>query len=244
VSILSRRQPVGLLLAALVASACPGSGRRDILHTEKKLYSQNDEELIIRDFFQDRRGGFFLDVGASDPVQNSTTYYLEKHLGWTGIGVDALYQYHLTWRIQRPASKYLMYIVTDHSGSVEPFYRTSEPALSSVEPERVFEGKHLVDAEKLEVETITLDKLLDDNGVKKIDFLSMDIEESEPAALAGFDIRRFQPDLVCIEASDSVRERILAYFAAHGYERIDRYLEADSVNWYFQPKVQTGGAHQ
>ena len=48
------------LLAVLACIAC-GEGHRDILGTEKKLYSQFDEELIIRDFFQDRRGGVFPD---------------------------------------------------------------------------------------------------------------------------------------------------------------------------------------
>lgn len=53
----------------------------DILDSGKKLYSQYDEELIIRDFFNDRRGGVFVDVGCYHYKDISTTYYLEKHLG-------------------------------------------------------------------------------------------------------------------------------------------------------------------
>jgi len=41
------------------------------------LYSQHREELIVRDFFHDRRNGVFLDVGCASPIQNSNTYYLE-----------------------------------------------------------------------------------------------------------------------------------------------------------------------
>ena len=85
-----RSHRLALLLAVVALAACQKAPHRDILGTEKKLYSQFDEELIIRDFFQDRRGGFFLDVGAADPDVNNTTYYLEKNLGWSGIGVDAL----------------------------------------------------------------------------------------------------------------------------------------------------------
>jgi FkbM family methyltransferase len=234
VSISFRRAAPFLLFALLATTACPAQ-HRDILGTEKKLYSQFDEELIIRDFFQDRRGGFFLDIGASTPIANSTTYYLEKHLGWTGIGVDALYEHHLVWQLERPASEYLIHLVTDHAGSLEPFYRSRESALSSTQENRVFMGQE-VGSERREVEAITIDKILDDRGIDKIDFLSMDIEESEPAALAGFDIERFRPELVCIEASPSVREPILAYFAEHGYERIERYLERDEINWYFRPR--------
>jgi len=228
-----------LLLALLATVGCPAQ-HRDILGTEKKLYSQWDEELIIRDFFQDRRGGFFVDIGAATPIANSTTYYLEKHLGWTGIGVDALFEHHLTWQLERPRSEFLIHLVTDHSGTLEAFYRSVHTPLSSVDEDREFMGQQL-DSERLEVETITIDKILDDRGIEKIDFLSMDIEESEPAALAGFDIERFRPDLVCIEASPSVQEPILAYFAKHGYERIDRYLERDQINWYFRPRSSKGG---
>jgi hypothetical protein len=53
-------------------------------------YTENAEELIIRDFFQDRRDGFFVDIGANHYKIASTTYYLERHLGWRGIAVDAL----------------------------------------------------------------------------------------------------------------------------------------------------------
>jgi FkbM family methyltransferase len=230
------------LLLALLAMGCPAQ-HRDILGTEKKLYSQWDEELIIRDFFQDRRGGFFVDIGASTPIANSTTYYLEKHLGWSGIGVDALFDYHLGWQLERPRSEFLIYLVTDHSGSVEAFYRSVLRPLSSVQEDRVFMGEHL-DSERIEVETITIDKILDDRGIQEIDFLSMDIEGSEPAALAGFDIERFRPKLICIEASASVQEPILAYFAAHGYERIDRYLERDAINWYFRPRSSKEASHE
>jgi hypothetical protein len=64
----------------------------------------------------------------------------------------------------------------------------------------------------------------------------MDIELSEPKALAGFDIRRFKPQLVCIEAHPEVRQQILDYFAANRYVIIGKYLRADDKNLYFMPQ--------
>ena len=43
---------------------------------------------------------------------------------------------------------------------------------------------------------------------------------------------------MCIEAHDSVQDAIAKYFAAHGYERIEEYLEHDNVNWYYRPKTR------
>ena len=63
----------------------------------------------------------------------------------------------------------------------------------------------------------------------------MDIEGSEPAALAGFDIEKYQPKLVCIEAAAANREILLAYFEKHSYQRIED--KRDTTNWYFTPKT-------
>lgn len=209
----------------------------DILGSEKKLYSQFDEELIVRDFFQDRRGGFFLDVGAADPERNSTTYYLEKHLGWKGFAIDALPEYAAAFREKRPKTRFFNYIVTDHSGGEEEFYRVKGvPDLSSTIVGRKWEGKPLP-TETIRIPTITLNDFLDEHGVEAIDFLSMDIERGAPRALAAFDIERFEPALVCIEAGagEDYRQGLARYFEQHGYRRIEKYLQHDAINWYFTP---------
>lgn len=201
---------------------------------EKKLYSQFNEELIIRDFFQDRRNGFFLDVGSSKPIENSTTYYLEKHLGWSGIGVDALREHAPAYQKERPATKFFTFIITDHSGTIEEFYRVvGVTELSSTIKDRELLGKKL-QTETIRVPTITLDDLLEQNGVTEIDFMSMDIEGGAPKALAGFDIEKYRPELVCIEAP-GLEGFIEKYFAEHRYQRIDKYLKYDRVNWYYTP---------
>ena len=91
--------------------------------------------------------------------------------------------------------------------------------------------------------TITLDDLLDSQGIKQIDLLSMDIELAEPRALAGFDIERFRPALVCIEAHAQVRQEILNYFATHGYVLVGAYLRTDTQNLYFAPISHPGEYH-
>ncbi|MDP6979188.1 MAG: FkbM family methyltransferase [Myxococcota bacterium] len=229
-----------IALGIVFTLATPLRASAESILEEKKRYSQANEELIIRDFFQDRRDGFYLDVGCAFPVQFSTTYYLEKHLAWRGIGIDALDIYAKNWKLLRPKSQFFTFYVDDHSDDIKTFYRAGVPALSSGIKDRVFNGRKLNQRE-VEVQTITLNKLLELNGVEKVDFLSMDIEEAEPAALRGFDIERYAPELVCIEATPSIREEIHAYFEEHGYERLDRYLAHDDVNWYYAPKSRNAG---
>ena len=85
------------------------------------------------------------------------------------------------------------------------------------------------------VATVSLNDLLAREGRTTVDFVSMDIELHEPQALKGFDIRRFRPSLVCIEALLPVRQQILDYFARNGYVAVGRYLWVDRENLYFMP---------
>jgi hypothetical protein len=112
----------GTLLALITLSACHEGAPKDILTSGQKYYSQHDEELIIRHFFDDQKGGVFLDVGCWDWKEGSTTLYLEEKLGWSGIGVDAQAEVRTGYEMHRPRTRFMNYIVTDHSGTLEKLY--------------------------------------------------------------------------------------------------------------------------
>jgi FkbM family methyltransferase len=226
-----------LVLVGLVACSVAFNCSREapVPDRTKKLYSQNDEELVIRDFFDDRKGGFFVDVGSYHWEELSTTYFLEKHLAWSGIAIDALDVFAEGYAEHRPKTKLFNYAVSDKSGETLKLHLAF--GASSVDPEWHKKFPKLKDKplETVAVPTITLNDLLEQNGVAKIDFLSIDIEGAEPAALAGFDIEKYKPQLVCVEVGEETRARIAAYFEQHGYERI--VDERDTVNWYFTLKT-------
>jgi FkbM family methyltransferase len=197
-------------------------------------YSQFAEEWIIRDFFQDKRGGVFVDAGANHYRDSSTTYYLEKNLGWSGVAIEPLAQFEADYRAHRPRTKFLPFFVSDVSDEVAKLYVLDQHTVVS-SSNKAFTERTGANPREVTVPTITLDDLLPKNGIEKIDLLSMDIELAEPKALAGFDIGRFRPELVCIEAHSEVRQQILDYFARRGYVIVGKYLPADEHNLYFMP---------
>ena len=198
--------------------------------------SRNAEEWIIRDFFQDRRDGVFLDVGANHYRTESNTYYLETQLGWTGIAVEPLTEFEADYGRHRPGTRFRAFFASDASNErARMFYlRQNSLVTSATKDFTAREGGG--SPKEIDAPTITLDDLLTQEKIDRIDFLSMDIELSEPKALAGFDIRRFSPGLVCIEAHREVRQALLNYFHDHGYVVIGKYLGADPFNLYFTPR--------
>jgi hypothetical protein len=82
---------------------------------------------------------------------------------------------------------------------------------------------------------VTLNDLLARLGVNALDFLTMDIELAEPKALAGFDLARYRPRLVCVEAHPDIRQQLIDYFADRKYLLVGRYLRADPHNLWFAP---------
>ena len=154
-------------------------------------------------------------------------------LGWSGIAVDALEEFSADYRTFRrgpgtsPCSPRTWLIPLSSSLFL------LNKLVSSVS--RDFTARYGAAGTERTVPTTTLNAVLEQASISRVDFLSMDIELSEPKALAGLDIERYRPDLVCIEGHDEVRQQILDYFARHGYTVIGRYLRADPKNLYFQP---------
>lgn len=196
--------------------------------------SQFGEEWLIRDFFGDRRGGVFVDVGAADARKWSTTYRLEETLGWSGIAVEPQPQYAEGYARLRPRTTLVQAFVSDRSGDTQTLWVPPKyPGLAT------FDRRYLdslgLESTAMEVPTVTLTELLDKVGVMKVDLLSMDIEQAEPMALRGFDIARFRPSLVCVEAHDATRQWLLEYFHRHGYVLVGRFMAFDWLNLYFAP---------
>ena len=78
-----------------------------------RMRSQFYEEWFIRDFFQDKRGGVFLDVGANHYKRDSMTYFLETQLGWSGIAVEPQTRFAADYAKHRPRTRFIPMFASD-----------------------------------------------------------------------------------------------------------------------------------
>lgn len=225
------------------AGTGPGSGlKRPVLGDELRPFlerlgparhSSHNEELFVRDFFSDQRDGFFVDIGAGHFRDRSNTYFLEKKLGWSGIAIDPLPDLAAGYREHRPRTKFFAMFVSDVSDRRAVLYVGENRLFSSAQS--AFTEDYTNVKATIEVPTIKLDDLLDAERVGRVDFVSLDVELHEPQVLAGFDIRRHLPRLVCVEAHPQVRQQVLDYFAQRQYVVVAKYLRADPQNLWFMP---------
>jgi FkbM family methyltransferase len=199
-----------------------------------KRNSRNLEELIIRDFFQDKRGGVFLDVGANHYQLESNTFYLESVLGWSGVAVEPLEEFAADYATHRPRTKFIAAFAGDQDNGVVKFFVPPSNKLMASST-AAFAASRSQEVVETSMPTATLNTILQQAGVAALDFMSMDIELAEPQALAGFDLARFRPALVCIESHTDVRQKILEYFHQRGYTVVGKYLRTDTRNLYFKP---------
>lgn len=175
-----------------------------ILNYFKNSYSQFGEDLVISDFFKDKqKTGFFVDIGAHDPVRLNNTYRLYKK-GWRGINVDADPFFVDKLAKTRPLDQNLNMGIGD-SNSKMTLYLFSAPALNTFSKESMKESievGHKVVGQKT-IEIMNLNDFFDKHCANKsIDLLSIDIEGLDFLALKSIDWKRYKPTIVCVENKD------------------------------------------
>lgn len=204
-------------------------------------FSAGLEEYVVRDFFRDEHGGTFLDVGAFHAREGSNTYRLERDLGWSGIAIDANPTVASEYPKLRPNTRFVHAFVGDRDGGTTRLHVAGRSPGSASSDAAFTAQWGPIDATH-DVPNRTLNAILAQHSIERFDFLSMDIELSEPAALRPFAIARYRPRLVCVEAHDPTRQWLLDYFASHGYVLLSKYVQSDPLNYWFAPLPQDSRA--
>lgn len=169
-----------------------------------------------------KRGGFFVDFGATDGVSLSNTHLLEKEFGWRGIVAEPARCWHEALAANRSCIIERRCVWTTTGARLE-FNETTTPELSTL---AAFEDKDMHAAarregNRYEVETISLNELLHKHSAPRwIDYLSIDTEGSELEILAALDFDRYQIGVITCEHNfTDARGKIHALLASRGYVR-------------------------
>lgn len=211
--------------------------RRSTLHN-RPCYAQDGEDQVLTSLlFPDDRKGFYVDVGAHDPMRFSNTYLLYQR-GWRGVNIDAapgsmgLFDKHRRGDVNIESG------VALESGAI-PFYVFDEPALNSFDGQlsktRNADGPYkiirVVDVPVAPLRQLLAGRIPPGNDYPSV--LSVDVEGLDLDVLQSNDWSTFRPRYVLAETlgltvSEAITSPVSVFMASLNYQFI-----AKTVNTAF-----------
>ena len=200
--------------------------------------AQFAQDLFAIAYTKGAKNQFFVEFGATDGVELSNTWLLEKKLEWSGILAEPAKIWHEKLKSQR-ACNIEHRCVSNKSGEILRFYEVPDsPVLSSLEATANngdwASNYRLENHLEYTVETISLDDLLDYyNAPGTIQFLSMDTEGGEFKILDSHQFTSRKIECICIEHNynDIERNKIFRCLDEQGYKRVHTDISLCD-DWY------------
>ena len=184
-----------------------------------------------------KKQGFFVDFGATDGIEFSNSYILEKEYKWKGILCEPSKGWHEKLTVNRPNAIIDKRCVWKKSGENIDFRECHSNTLSTIEDFKNCDthSKERQHGVNYQVSSVTLTDLLKEHSAPHdIDYLSIDTEGSEYDILAYHDFDKYSFKVITCEHNfTSKRNEIFRLLLSKGYER--KYLRNDKTDfddWY------------
>ena len=196
-------------------------------------YAQNNEDVMLYRALREVKEGFYIDVGAQDPVIDSVTKAFYER-GWRGINIEPNEEYFRKLQDDRPHDINMLTAVGRELGAIS-FYEVVHTGLSTTSA--VYARGHAEAGHEVHLRNVactTLDKICTDCGVETVHFLKIDVEGSERAVLEGFSFETVRPWIVVLEATEpnSTRE-VSAEWEHLLVGRRYRFVYFDGLNRFY-----------
>lgn len=202
-------------------------------------YSQFYEDYILAYVFQDYKTGFYVDVGANDPNQDSVTEYFYNR-GWRGVNIEPIPEEFKKIVQARPRDSNYNVGISNAEATLT-FYQApgGRDELSTFDKANAdnLKKKFGIVFKELSVPVTTLDIILQKAKLPEINFISIDVEGFEKQVIESINFSRYKPSVLCIEATEPTTDSP-SYQAWEGLLIKNNYVFAmfDGLNRYYVHK--------
>jgi FkbM family methyltransferase len=183
--------------------------------------------------------GYFVEFGATNGKDLSNTFLLEKDFSWKGLLVEPGKNWHKELKENRSVD-ISHKCVWKSDGEMISFNESIYPEFSTIDSLIDFDGmqKSRVSTNQYLVETVSLQKLLDDHeSPKYIDYISIDTEGSEYEILNSFDFSRYEFGILTVEHNYNRNETMIDdLLSRNGYIRVHREV-SNFDGWYINTRI-------
>jgi FkbM family methyltransferase len=189
------------------------------------IFSQDGEDIILKEFLSGKNTGFYVDIGAHHPMRFSNTYLFYKK-GWRGINIDAMPGSMQLFNKKRKKDINLEVGIAEKEGFLT-YYMFDASALNgfseTISLERNSCTKFKVVGKK-KIKTFPLSKILDKHlpPNTKIDFMNIDVEGFDFQVLKSNNWNKYVPEFILVECTsknlDEVQnDSIYIFLVEKGY---------------------------
>ena len=163
-------------------------------------YAQNFEDVMLWRALSHVEHGFYIDVGAQDPIIDSVSLVFHEH-GWSGIHVEPLQRYADMLKQQRPGDTVIQAAV-GNGPAVLHFFEIPGTGISTAAADIAAQHRERgFDVRDIAVPCITLASILDAAAEPEIHWLKVDVEGFEQQVLASWGASRARPWIVVVEST-------------------------------------------
>jgi FkbM family methyltransferase len=175
--------------------------------------------------------GTFIEAGANDGYTWSNTYYLERLKGWSGVLIEGIPALSDECRRLRSRSQVYNCALVDRDfpeGHVTMTYSDLRSLIKGSEPQlEELALTTIRSSYDVQVPARTLDDVLQEASVGPIDFVSLDLEGFEAAALRGLDLERHRPDWLLVEVAGGGGRPAVEEVLGERYEAVEALTPSD-----------------
>jgi FkbM family methyltransferase len=164
-------------------------------------YAQNFEDVMLWRALKHVERGFYVDIGANDPVVDSVSKAFYDR-GWRGVHVEPVPEFAQLLREARPEEAVIEKAVSALAGEMT-LHVLAGSGLSSSVDENARAASALIAREyfDIQVAAITVDELLAPYAGRDIHWLKIDVEGTELDVLRGWNATRDRPWIMVVEAT-------------------------------------------
>lgn len=195
-------------------------------------YAQNREDIILNGIIGGVKHGFYVDVGANQPIEDSVTFLFYKK-GWNGINIEPIKGLYELLVQERPRDINLNIGIGSKRGSLDLRVYKGREGLSTFSPDMKKEYIEHDDFpfQDIKIPVYTLKDILKKHAALEIHFMKIDVEGFEQEVIKGNDWDTFRPWVICIEANH-VFQSWSSILEKHNYEEVF----FDGLNRYYLAK--------
>ena len=186
------------------------------------------DEKILK-LFNNKKNGFFIEVGAFDGINYSNTFLLEKKYKWKGLLVEPLKTEFEICKKYRNKSIVVNNILSnpkDMNKLIKIYHSGLESLIadhgSSLMPKSNLNEK--IEENYTYIKSVTLDYLLNIHQISYVDILIVDVEGFEINLLDGF-LEDYKVNYILIETYDN--QRLIEYCKKRSWKFVEKFTEND-----------------